>query len=303
MTGKVPAYGVRGRQQVVQEDDALSSAESGSGYEIRGGEASLTASVRRSKTPMKRRAIRKVGWKRAVSRGPSAPSSGELRSFDMYQRSGIGVLDVALSRAGSGSGYEIRGGEASLTASVRRSKAPMKRRVFQKKPRDPNALPSGEVRPFDAYQCFYRPESRWLADALAALEEVDDEIAEENLPQVSDATKAEAERIIRALEGRSPTPTVYPTQDAEIALHFKSPDRPNAVVILLSDSVRADCVRADCHAYIGGRSRRAHYDISSDLPDTFVREQLRLLTPPIRAAVWTTARSSLFLGIRSVFLK
>ena len=170
----------------------------------------------------------------------------------------------------------------------------MKRRVFQKKLRDPNALPSGEVRPFDT--CFYRPESRWLADALAALAEVDAEIAEENLPPVSGATKEEAERIIRDLEGRSPSPTVYPTQDAEIALHFKAPGRTGTVVILLSDGVRADC-----HAYVGGTSRRAHYDTSSDLPDAFVLDQLRRLTPPTRVAVSTPDAS--FSMFRTVFLQ
>ena len=134
----------------------------------------------------------------------------------------------------------------------------------------------------ETYRQFHVPEPRWLADALAALADVDDEIAEEELPQVGEATKIEAARIIKALARRAPAPTVYPTQDAEIALHFKAPGRTGAVVILLSDGGRADC-----HAYVGGASRRAHYDASSDLPDAFVLDQLRRLTPPIRAAVST----------------
>ena len=120
------------------------------------------------------------------------------------------------------------------------------------------------------------PEPSWLADALAELAEIDDEIAEDNLPEVGAAAKAEAERIIRALAGRAPTqaPAVYPTQDAEIALHFKAPGRPNAVVILLSDGGRADC-----HTYIGGKSRHRRYETSADLPDAFVLDQLRRLVP------------------------
>ena len=131
----------------------------------------------------------------------------------------------------------------------------------------------------DAYRQF---QPHWLANALAALADVDDEIAEEELPQVGEATKIEAARIIKALARRAPAPTVYPTQDAEIALHFKAPGRTGTVVILLSDGGRADC-----HAYVGGASRRAHYDASSDLPDAFVLDQLRRLTPPIQAAVST----------------
>ena len=103
---------------------------------------------------------------------------------------------------------------------------------------------SAGTSPDDVCRRFRPPEPSWLADALAELAEVDDEIAEDNLPEVGSATKAEAERIIRALAGRAPAPAVYPTQDAEIALHFKSPGQPGAVLVLLRDDGRADC-----HAY------------------------------------------------------
>ena len=129
----------------------------------------------------------------------------------------------------------------------------------------------------DVCRRFRSPEPSWLADALAELAEIDDEIAEENLPQVGETTKAEAERLVRALTGRAPACAllaVYPTQDAEIALHFKAPGRPNAVVILLSDGGRADC-----HAYVGGKSRYRRYETSADLPDAFVLEQLDCLIP------------------------
>ena len=138
----------------------------------------------------------------------------------------------------------------------------------------PNAPSSSDAGAFDAYRLFHVPEPHWLEEALAELAEVDDEIAEDDLPQVSDTTKAEAERLVRALAWTPLAPSVYPTQDAEIALHFKSPGASGTVVILLSDGGRADC-----HAYVDGRSRRAHYQTSSDLPDAFVLDQLRRLTP------------------------
>ena len=141
----------------------------------------------------------------------------------------------------------------------------------------PNAPSSGGVGTGDPFRRSRPPEPGWLADALAELAEVDDEIAEDHLPDVCAAAKAEAERIVRALAGRSPAspaPAVYPTQDAEIALHFKSPGVSGTVVILLRDDGRADC-----HAYVGGRSRHARYDTSSDLPDAFVLDQLDRLTP------------------------
>ena len=126
----------------------------------------------------------------------------------------------------------------------------------------------------DAYRLLHVPESVWLADTLAALADIDDEIAEENLPAINAATKAEAERLIRALAQQFSAPTVYPTQDGEIAIHFKSPRRPDSVVILLNNGGQGEC-----YAYTDGRSRRAHYDVSADLPDGFLEEQLRALAP------------------------
>ena len=113
------------------------------------------------------------------------------------------------------------------------------------------------------------------ADSLRALAELDDEIVEDGLPQIAPRVRREAARIIAALAWHPWSPTVYPTQGAEIALHFKSPDAPDSVVILLGGDGRGEC-----YAYTGGHSRRAHYDASSDLPDEFVTEQLAALMPP-----------------------
>ena len=118
------------------------------------------------------------------------------------------------------------------------------------------------------------PPSAWLADALRALAELDGEIVEDGLPEIGPSVRKEAERIIVGLARHPWAPTVYPTRDAEVAIHFKAPDSPGSVVILLDNHGRGEC-----YAYTGGHSRRAHYDASSDLPDDFVMEQLRALRP------------------------
>ena len=124
-------------------------------------------------------------------------------------------------------------------------------------------------------QALRTPPSVWLADALQALAELDDEIVEDGLPEIKPSVRKEAERIIVGLARHPWAPTVYPTRDAEVAIHFKSPDSPGSVVVLLDNHGRGEC-----YAYTGGQSRRARYDASSDLPDGFVMEQLAALMPP-----------------------
>ena len=130
------------------------------------------------------------------------------------------------------------------------------------------------------------PPAGWLADALQALAELDDEIVEDGLPEIGPSVRKEAERIVVGLARLPWAPTVYPTRDAEVAIHFKSPDSPGSVVVLLDNHGRGEC-----YAYIGGHSRRARYEASSDLPDGFVMEQLEALMPP-RMAVSTLRRSA-----------
>ena len=111
-----------------------------------------------------------------------------------------------------------------------------------------------------------------IAGALTELSEVDDEIAEEHFPAIDSTVKREAERILKRLARHPLAPAFYPTPDAEIAIHFQSSDSPGSVLVLLSNDGQVDC-----HAHIRGRNRHAHYDTASDLPDDFVREQLREL--------------------------
>ena len=231
-----------------------------------------------------------------------ATQYGNVSAYDVHERLRIGLENVARFPVESGAGYEVPNVGLGLRAFGSGWNASQQPRfgLVTVLSGDPNATSSGEASVFDAYRPEsgrlegalsalvavdeeHAPGSDWLAEALAALAEVDDEIAEEELPPIDGATKTEAKRIIKALARRHPlAPTIYPTQDAEIAIHFKSPDRPDVVVILLNNSGQASC-----YAYIDGRGRRSHYDTSSDLPDAFVLDQLLRLTPPGRAAAST----------------
>ena len=112
----------------------------------------------------------------------------------------------------------------------------------------------------------------WLPAVLKELESIDDEIKEDGLPQVSGAARGEARRILNDLRNHYIAPTIYPTRDGEIAIHFKSPVAPEAVLIELNNDGQGACF-----SHTNGKSRRARYDDSSELPDQFVRAQLEAL--------------------------
>ena len=117
-----------------------------------------------------------------------------------------------------------------------------------------------------------QPATTWLPSALEELEEIDREVLEDGLPAINTRTKGEAARILRELAGRTMQPTIYPTDDGEIVIHFQSPGVPAAVLIEVSNDGQAACFSS-----IGGRNRRARSDDSSDLPDAFVMAQLKAL--------------------------
>ena len=107
---------------------------------------------------------------------------------------------------------------------------------------------------------------------LAELNDIDQEVAEEALPEIVSDTKDQARRILLALATQPIAPTVYPTEDGEIALYFKPLAAKSAVLILVGNDGQGACF-----SYINGKNRRARYDDASELPDGFVREQLRRL--------------------------
>ena len=113
--------------------------------------------------------------------------------------------------------------------------------------------------------------SQWLDDAMAELEEIDIYIESDDLPDVAERPRAEARRILEALGLQPIAPVVYPSE-GDLVIHFKAPHAPASVLIEISDDGRGVC-----YAHFHGRSRRASYDSSADIPDAFVQAQLREL--------------------------
>ena len=106
---------------------------------------------------------------------------------------------------------------------------------------------------------------------MANLTTIDKEVAEEGLPDISARARDLARRILVALSDQSIAPTVYPTDDGEIALYFKSSVAKSSVLVLVGNNAQGACF-----AYINGTSRRARYEDASELSN-FVSQQLRLL--------------------------
>ena len=109
-------------------------------------------------------------------------------------------------------------------------------------------------------------------DVLDELSRINEEVTEDALPLISADAKKEAERIVTALSKYSISPTIYPSADGEIAVYFKPIDAPSSVLILVGNDGQAACFSC-----IKGKNRRARYEDSTELPDEFVKEQLRAL--------------------------
>ena len=124
----------------------------------------------------------------------------------------------------------------------------------------------------------FRSKALWFKEAVKDLNELDDEIKEDGLPPISVTIKGEARRILDALayEKGVPTAAVFPSDEGEIVIQFDSPK--SSVLIELCNDGRG----AACFSLIDGKKRRARYDDSRDLPDEFVKAQLRELAEAVR---------------------
>lgn len=115
-------------------------------------------------------------------------------------------------------------------------------------------------------------EDDWLADAIAELGRIDHYIRSDGLPDVGQHARDEAQRLLEDLRLQPLAPVIYPSE-GDLVIHFKAPSAPASVVIEVSDDGRAVC-----YAHMHGKSRRASYDTSTDLPDVFLWDQMHKLT-------------------------
>jgi hypothetical protein len=115
----------------------------------------------------------------------------------------------------------------------------------------------------------------WLAEALEELESCPGEAKEIGASEPSGKARGNARAIIDALARMVPpllAPSVYPTAESEIAILFRS-EAQSSAVLLLCDSDGGGA----CFSTMGGKNVRARYDDASQLPDEFVKSQIRRL--------------------------
>ena len=112
----------------------------------------------------------------------------------------------------------------------------------------------------------------WLREALEHVDRIDQEAREEGYPPIGDVAKRNAKRVLFIAGRSSLEPAVYASMDGEIAVYFKSPVAPAALLILLDDEGGAGCYWS-----LRGKSECQRHGDASELPDGFVRTQLRAL--------------------------
>ena len=109
-------------------------------------------------------------------------------------------------------------------------------------------------------------DSKWLDAALHELEEIDLEAVEEGFDPSSIIAKENAQKILRELARYTELePTVYPTEDGEVAIFFQR-SRHECAVLILCDSDGGGA----CFVTNKSKNKRARYDDIGELPDLFL---------------------------------
>lgn len=102
---------------------------------------------------------------------------------------------------------------------------------------------SAQTRSADQSQCG-AGESPWLTDALREVEEIDQAVEEDNLPEIESKTKMNVESLLRAIarKGVATVPIVYPTESGEVAVYFHSRLAACAILIEVGNDGRGSFV-------------------------------------------------------------
>lgn len=113
----------------------------------------------------------------------------------------------------------------------------------------------------------------WLDEAIKDLDGVDEEVREEGFRAINPVSKLNARHILESVHSAGlPAPSIYPTEDREIAILFASSE-PGAAVLVLCDSEGGWA----CLSSVGGKNQRARFDDAADAPHPFLTEELRKL--------------------------
>ena len=114
--------------------------------------------------------------------------------------------------------------------------------------------------------------ANWLKDALAQVDRINREAQQEGYPRIDERAKRNAKHVLCMASRSSIEPVVYPSMDGEIAIYFKSPVAPAALLILLNNDGGAGTYWS-----VGGKSQRQRHDDATKLPPDFLSIRLRAL--------------------------
>lgn len=120
--------------------------------------------------------------------------------------------------------------------------------------------------------------SSWYAAALEELEGIHEEVAEDDLPEISKEVEKEARAVLKAIATRGfrTFPSVYPTDSGEVALYFKSEFAASSVWIEIGKEGRTSFFASS-----GVADRRAVSGSAEEVLDSLLWTRLRGLENPI----------------------
>ena len=119
----------------------------------------------------------------------------------------------------------------------------------------------------------YELHAGWIEGALKELDGIDDDITEDNLPQVDRNARSEARRVLFALRNQKIAPIIYPTEDAEISIYFKPQGIPAAVQVRLESGGGATW-----SSVVPGHDNNGRCENSGELPIGLLTQSLRALS-------------------------